>query len=88
MNEAKKIVLRNLAVSDKVKTNGAASESALNDLLAADFKPWDVVKLRGRTGRYRVYSRAGFGFIFACLDADNITSSELDEVSNIIERSS
>jgi hypothetical protein len=64
------------------------SESELNDLLATGVKPWDIVMLKGRTGRYRVYGWGKSDFIFACLDADVITTSGRDEVSKIIERSS
>jgi len=49
-----------------------------------EFKPWDIVRLKLRTGRYRVYS-GGKVFIFACLDADVISHSDIDEVVEVLE---
>jgi hypothetical protein len=48
-------------------------------------RPWDVVKLQGCTSLYRVYSRPGGGFIYACLHADCIATSNSAEVERVIQ---
>ena len=48
------------------------------------FNAWDVVRLKNRTGRYRVYSHSS-GWVFACMDADVITDSNKDSVSEVIK---
>ena len=49
-------------------------------------EPWDIVKLKNHTGRYRVYkgSPATGDFIFACMDADVIRYSWDTEVVEIL----
>ncbi len=35
-------------------------------------RPWDVVRLYGHTGRYRVYSLPRGRRLYVCLDADEL----------------
>ncbi len=51
-----------------------------------EFGPWDIVKLKGRIGRYRVYSSYGGHLCFACLDADILTVDTRDEVEKVISK--
>ena len=47
-------------------------------------RPWDVVTLKGCTSHYRVYSMPGGKFLYACLYADCIATSDNAVVDRIL----
>lgn len=51
-----------------------------------NIKPWDIVKLKNHTGRYRVYTGPlENAFYFACMDADVLRTSLTAEVEKVLE---
>lgn len=53
---------------------------------APAYRPWDVVLLKQRTDRYRVYTYAG-RLIFVGIHSDTVTDETRDEVVEVVERS-
>lgn len=49
------------------------------------YAAWDIVRLKGRTDLYRVYTYAGKK-IFVGMNSDTVTDESRDEVMEVVER--